>query len=564
VGQLIFGDNLDMLRDHVADGSVDLIYLDPPFNSKAQYNVLFQSPDGQVAASQAEAFQDTWGWGESAETAYEEVVLAGGSPARWLSALRSSMGDSDMLAYLAMMTVRLIELERVLTREGSLYLHCDPTASHYLKVILDSIFGPKSYRGEISWRRQSAHNDAKQGRRQFGNVRDVLLFYTHSDKWTWNPQYTPYSDEYVHDFYKFTDPETGRKYRLSDMTGPGGAAKGNPTYDVMGVKRYWRYSERSMADLIAQGRVVQTRPGTVPQQKRYLDEMPGVSLQNDWNDIRPPSKGERLGYPTQKPLSLLERIISVSSKEGDTVLDPFCGCGTTVHAAEKLNREWIGIDVTHYAVSVVEERLKTSFPNLSLDLIGRPRDLESAQALARRDKYQFQWWANWLLGVQRYKDERKKGADQGIDGEIFFLNGPRNLGRVLVSVKGGENIGVQAVREFAHVLQREGADMGVLLSLAQPTEPMRREAAALGFVQTAHGRFPRMQLAPVQEIFADRKPRLPMPAPIDQLRAPRSRPKEDGQYAFTYTFTGQRKGKAQDEGEVVYLDPRLGFGMGRR
>lgn len=558
MGKLIFGDNLDMLRDQVAAESADLVYLDPPFNSKAQYNVLFQSPDGEAASSQAEAFRDTWSWGEPAEIAYEEIILQGGSPARWMAALRSSMGDSDMLAYLAMMTVRLIELERVLTKTGSLYLHCDPSASHYLKVILDSIFGPKSFRTEISWRRQSAHNDAKQGRRQYGNVRDVILYYTKSDRWTWNPQYTPYSEEYVNHFYRMVEAESGRHYQLGDITGPGGAAKGNPYYEVLGVKRHWRYSQSKMEELIAQGRIVQTRPGTVPRQKRYLDEMPGISLQNDWGDIRPPSASERLGYPTQKPLALLERIIAASSNPGDVILDPFCGCGTTVHAAQGLGRQWVGIDVTHYAISVVEERLKSTFSELELAVEGRPSDLESAQALARRDKYQFQWWANWLLGVQHYKDERKKGADRGIDGEIFFLNGPRQMGRVLVSVKGGENIGVQAVREFAHVLQREGADMGVLLSLAAPTEPMRREAAALGFVQTVHGPFPRLQLAPLQDVFNNRKPRLPVPAPIDQLRAPRPKPlaKEDGQYAFTYTFAGEGRGKAS---EVVYLDPRLGF-----
>ena len=199
---------------------------------------------------------------------------------------------------------------------------------------------------------------------QYGNVRDVIFFYTKGRTWTWNWLYTAYDESYLSDFYKHVEPETGRRYRLSDLTGPGGAAKGNPAYEVMEVTRYWRFSEEKMQKLIAEGRVVQTRPGAVPAQKRYLDEMPGVSLQNDWNDIKPAAGKESLGYPTQKPLALLERIISASSNEGDLVLDPFCGCGTTVHAAQKLNRRWIGIDVTHLAIHLIQRRLKDAFPRI--------------------------------------------------------------------------------------------------------------------------------------------------------------------------------------------------------
>ncbi len=312
--KLYYGDNLDVLRASIASESVDLIYLDPPFNSNASYNVLFKAPSGAQSQAQIEAFEDTWHWGREAEDAFDQVIRSGNTNATdLLRAMRSFLGDNDMMAYLTMMAVRLNELHRVLKPTGSLYLHCDPTASHYLKVVLDSIFGSSCFRTEISWKRQSAHSDAKQGRRQYGNIRDIILFYSRTESWKWNWLYTPYDEKYISDFYKHMDSETGRRYRLSDITGPGGAAKGNPSYDVMGVTRFWRYSKARMDELIAKGRIIQTRPGAVPAEKRYLDEMPGVALQNDWNDIRPTAGGESLGYPTQKPLALLERIVSASS-----------------------------------------------------------------------------------------------------------------------------------------------------------------------------------------------------------------------------------------------------------
>ena len=346
---LYYGDNLDILREHVADASVDLIYLDPPFNSNATYNVLFQERSGEQSAAQITAFDDTWHWGMESEAAYHEVVTGGPKGlADLLQAMRSFLGQNDMMAYLTMMAQRMIELHRVLKPTGSIYLHCDPTASHYLKMLLDAVFGPTNFRTEITWKRTSAHSDTRQGRRQHGRVHDILLFYTKGSNWTWNPSYTEYDKEYVEDFYKYVEPETGRRYRLGDLTGPGGAAKGNPQYEVMGVTRYWRYSKDRMQKLIDQGRVVQTKPGNVPQYKRYLDEMPGVPLQDLWTDIGPVASQarERLSYPTQKPEALLERIVNASSNEGDVVLDPFCGCGTAIAAAERLNRRWIGIDIT--------------------------------------------------------------------------------------------------------------------------------------------------------------------------------------------------------------------------
>ncbi|WP_017962931.1 site-specific DNA-methyltransferase [Rhizobium leguminosarum] len=553
MNRLYFGDNLDVLRERIQPETVDLVYLDPPFNSNANYNILFKETSGAAAQAQAEAFRDTWEWGETAASSYEDVMRSSGDVALALKGLKSWIGQNDMMAYLAMMTARLLELRDILKPTGSLYLHCDPNASHYLKIILDALFGPSGFRSEISWRRQSAHNDAKQGRRQYGNVRDTLLFYTKSDKWKWNTQYTPYDDSYIRNFYKHIEPETGRLYRLSDLTGPGGAAKGNPFYEVMGVKRHWRFSRERMDLLIAEGRIVQTRPGAVPAQKRYLDEMPGVSLQNDWSDIRPASGKEALGYPTQKPLSLLERIIRASTDPGDVVLDPFCGCGTTVEAAERTGRQWIGIDVTHYAITLIEARLKSNHPHAEFTVHGRPVDLASARDLARRDKHQFQWWAAWRLGSQTYREE-KKGADRGIDGNILFKNGPYGDGRIIVSVKGGEHIGSQMVRDLRGVVEREEAEMGIMVCLSEPTGPMLREANDAGFVtRSAHGRLPRLQIATIQDILDGRLPKMPpLPAPERKL-TPSIKRRDRDQLELLLPFPGEKI----ISGKGTMVDPRF-------
>ena len=383
-----------------------LIYLDPPFNSNQTYNILFQEKDGSQSASQIKAFGDTWHWDEAAARSYEETVEAGGQVAEAMQAFRKLLGTNDMLAYMSMMAPRLVELRRVLKPTGSLYLHCDPTASHFLKLLLDAVLDPANFRTEIVWKRTTAHSDTRQGRRQHGRIHDVLLFYTKNDDWNWNPVFVEYNQEYVDQFYKHQEPNTGRRYGLDNLTGPGGAAKGNPSYEVMGVTRYWRYSEERMQALIEEGRVVQAKPGAVPRYKRYLDEMPGVPLQDVWTDIRPigSQAAERLGYPTQKPVALLERIVQASSNEGATVLDPFCGCGTTIAAAQKLGRRWIGIDITHLAISLIRYRLADSFgKDCRFELIGEPTSLPDATALAKQDPYQFQWWA---LGLVRGPSSR--------------------------------------------------------------------------------------------------------------------------------------------------------------
>jgi adenine specific DNA methylase Mod len=478
---LYFGDNLEVLRESLASASVDLIYLDPPFNSARDYNILFSSPKGIESSAQITAFEDSWHWGEQAEREFGEIVRCSNTDvAEMIQALRKFLGENDMMAYLTMMANRLLELHRVLKPTGSLYLHCDPTASHYLKIVLDGVFGKGNFRSEISWKRSSAHNDAKQGRKQYGNIRDVIFFYTKNNSWQWNWFYTPYDEGYLRKSYRHVEAGTNRVYRLDNLTGPGGAAKGNPSYAVMGVIRHWRYSQEKMRQLIEDGRIVQTTAGAVPAYKRYLDEMPGVPLQNDWGDIQPAQGNESFGYPTQKPLKLLERIINTSSNEGDTLLDPFCGCGTAVHAAQKLGRHWIGIDITHLAVSLIEKRLKDAFVGVAFDVHGTPKDLEGARNLAQRDKYQFQWWACSLVNAQPYQGQ-KKGADGGIDGLIFFQDEPKNHKKIIVSVKGGENVNVAMVRDLAHIVQRESAELGLFVTLAAPTKPMSIEAVKEGY-----------------------------------------------------------------------------------
>jgi len=518
---LFYGDNLEILREYVPDESVDLIYLDPPFNSNRSYNVLFKDESGKDSQSQITAFEDTWHWGEDAQKTYHDLVQdAPANVSTMISALREFIGANQMMAYLVMMTARLIELHRVLKSTGSIYLHCDPTASHYLKVVMDSIFGAQSYRTEISWRRQSAHNDAKQGRQQYGNVRDIIFFYTKSDEWTWNWLYTPYDENYVKDFYRFTEEGTGRKYRLSDITAPGGASpeKRNPRYEFLGVTRYWRYSKETMEKLYAEGRIIQTAPGRVPAYKRYLDEMPGVALQNDWSDIRLPLGGELLGYPTQKPLALLERIIQASSNEGDVVLDPFCGCGTAIAAAQKLKRKWIGIDVTHLSIALMKYRLKDAL-NLvekkDYAVIGEPESLDGALQLAKDDRYQFQWWAASLihakpLGGEGGSKEGKKGSDKGIDAVINFIDEKEKTQPVMVQVKSG-HVSSRDIRDLRGVLEREGAPMGIFITLEEPSKDMITEAVTAGYYHSNFWNkdFPTIQILSID--FLLKEPRVNMP-----------------------------------------------------
>mgnify|MGYP001267728620 CR=1 FL=1 len=524
MNHLYYGDNLPILQDRIPDESVDLIYLDPPFNSNRSYNVLFKSQSGTASQAQLEAFDDTWHWSQQTEALFDEIVGVWGPPkvAEAVTAMRHLLGTNDVFAYLVMMTARLVELRRVLKPTGSLYLHCDPTAGHYLKVMLDALFGPEHFGGEIIWKRTSAHSDTKQGRVEYGHVHDLILYYSKSDEWTWNPIYTPYDASYVAGFYKYVEEGTGRRYRLSDMTGPGGAAKGNPRYEVMGVTRYWRYTEQNMQDLIAADRVVQTKPGNVPQEKRYLDEMPGVPLQDLWSDVPPigPQARERLGYPTQKPLALLERIIQVSSNEGDVVLDPFCGCGTTVDAAQKLRRGWIGIDVTYLAIDLIRKRLRHTFSDeieQTYTVHGVPADVEGARALFGENPFDFERWVVSLIDAQ---PNEKQVGDKGIDGRVRFHADEGRIGQVLVSVKGGATVQPTMFRDLRGTVDRERAEMGILITMAKPGPGIRDEAAQSGSYESAltGQSYPRLQVITVADLMAGKRPNMPT-AILPYLRA---------------------------------------------
>ena len=533
---LIYGDNLTALRERVADASVDLIYLDPPFNSNASYNVLFREKTGEESPAQIQAFTDTWKWTQETERTFaQEIIENPQIPAAvkdLIASFRQFIGRNDLMAYLVMMAPRLVELRRALKPTGSIYLHCDPTAGHYLKLLMDTVFGPRNFRTEIVWKRTSAHNDTRQGRQQHGRIHDTILFYSKTSEWTWNPIYTPYSDEYVDSSYRHVEPDTGRRYSLGDITGPGGAAKGNPVYEVMGVTRAWRYSQERMQELINQGRIVQTSPGSVPTYKRYLDEMPGIPLQDLWTDINPvaPRARERLPYPTQKPLALLERIIASSSNEGDVVLDPFCGCGTAIIAAHQLNRQWLGIDITHLAVALLKNRLNTTFgleAGRDYDIIGEPQDAGGARALWEQDPYQFQYWAVSLLSAQP-QEQPKRGPDRGIDGILHFLDGPRRTAqRAVIQVKGGR-VSSPQVRDLKGVVAREQAALGLFISLEPPTRDMRQEAVSAGFYHSPlwERDFPKIQLRTIAEMLAghgfDLPPGLAYP-PAPRPRRPQGR-----------------------------------------
>jgi DNA methylase len=453
-------------------------------------------------------------------------VEAGGKVSEVMQAFRTFLGDSNLMAYLAMMAPRLIELRRALKSTGSIYLHCDSTASHYLKMLMDAVFGPESFRNEIVWKRSHAHSDARQGAHHFGRVTDSILFYGKSDSGVWNPLFVPYDEAYVARDYRRADPD-GRRYRIGDLSGPGGAAKGNPHYEVLGVTRYWRYSKEKMEELIRQGRVIQTRPGAVPQYKRYLDEMPGVAVQNLWADVpilNNRSK-ESLGYATQKPEALLERIIAASSNEGDVVLDPFCGCGTTIAAAQKLNRRWIGIDITILAISLIRYRLADIYGgSAEYEVVGEPVSLPDAAQLAHDDPYQFQWWALGLVGARPV--EGKKGADKGIDGRIYFHEGDTaKTKQIVLSVKAG-HVTASHLRDLHGVLEREKAEIGVLLCMDEPTTPMRKECASAGFYTSPWGKHARLQMLTVEDLLTGKTiDRPPAQTSVTFKRAPKAPPK---------------------------------------
>ena len=476
INRLYYGDNLDVLRRYVADESVDLIYLDPPFNSNASYNVLFAERNGSRAAAQIKAFEDTWRWDSAAAEAYRETVEAGGRVSQAMQAFRTFLGQSDMMAYLTMMARRLVELRRVLKPTGSIYLHCDPTASHYLKMLMDAVFGARHFLNEIVWYYRGAGVPrAARARRH-----DVLLHYAkQAGKHYFDPDpiRRPYAPATVERFNHHVGNVRGAKDFGAQKLNP----KGKHPDDVI-------------------------------------------------TDIQPiaPSAKARLGYPTQKPEALLERIILASSGEGGVVLDPFCGCGTTIAVAERLGRRWIGIDITHLAIGLMKHRLQDTFGNEiteTYEMIGEPTSLPDAATLAAQDPYQFQWWALGLAGARPV--EQKKGADKGIDGRIYFHDEAQGgkTKQVILSVKAGKPH-VAHVRDLRGVLEREKASIGVLITMQEPTRPMRSEAATGEFYTSpGWGRdYPRVQILTVADLLAGKRIEMP---PIRQVsktfkKAPRA------------------------------------------
>ncbi len=483
MNRLLFGDNLQWLRDRALfpDESVDLVYLDPPFNSSADYNVIFREESGEASQAQFHAFTDTWHWVD-AEPTYREFVqtCTSAEAVTMMEAYRTALKTSPMMAYLAMMAPRLVELGRVLKPTGSIYLHCDPTASHYLKLLMDSIFDPRNFRAEITWRRTGTHSDAKR----WSPVADILLHYSKTDEPTWHPAHMPHSEAYLESKYRFAEKD-GRRYMLDNMVSP--KPRPNMMYEWKGHPSPpfgWRFSKETMATLDAEGRIwYPNSKAKRPRLKRYLEEMSGVLVGNVWTDIDPINSraAERLGYPTQKPEALLERIIKASSNPGDVVLDPFCGCGTTIAVAQRLKRQWIGIDITYLAINLIKRRLEGTFGKgkVPFEEKGQPTDLTGAQHLAELDRFQFQQWALDLVAALPTKSGEGKGADRGVDGLLFFYESKDVRQRLLVQVKSG---GVKR-SDVATLLGDAGnqkAVGGILITLDPPTVAMKKEAVEAG------------------------------------------------------------------------------------
>lgn len=523
---LYYGDNLDVLRKHIPDECVDLIYLDPPFNSSRSYNVLFRESTGAGSEAQLEAFEDTWHWGPAAQKAFEDVrVGQNQNVARMLEAMVAALRHNDVTAYLTMMAIRLIELHRVLKQTGSIYLHCDPTAGDYLKVLMDSVFRPKNFRNQIVWQRTSAHSDTAQGMKRFGRIHDLLLLYGKSDNSVWSPQFSPYSEDHLRTTYRFVD-ERGRRFSTADLTAnkPGG----DTSYEITapdGTKvkpykgRYWAYSRDNFEQFIREDRIFWRKTG-MPRLKIYAEEMPGVPLQDLWTDIYPVTAGakERLGYPTQKPLALLERIINVSSNPGDIVLDPFCGCGTAVHAAHKLKRRWIGIDITPLATGLIRRRMHAAFPRTQIEVNGEPKDLTGARELAATKPNHFEYWA--VLSVDG-QPTGGKGPD--LDGVIPLTEFGGRTTRAVISVKGTKTVSPEMIRELRGAMN-DDKPIGVLITLTPPTKGMITQAAAAGFYESADRKYPCIQILTIEEILAGKQPEL-LPQRSPFAEAPREREK---------------------------------------
>jgi site-specific DNA-methyltransferase (adenine-specific) len=535
--RLYYGDNLEVLRRSIQSESVDLVYLDPPFNSARNYNVIFSRDSGGTkqheadASAQIEAFEDTWTWTHETDNQYQEYVNGGLPPrvADALTAMRTLLGENDASAYLVNMAPRLVELHRVLKPSGSLYLHCDPTASHYLKILLDAIFDARHFRNEIIWQRSTGKS--LQSTRLPTN-HDVILFYGKTEKATWDPNemFVPYDEANLDDktSSKYTHRDLdGRLYRLDSLINPSND-RPNLTYEFLGVTRVWRWTRERMQKAYEDGIVVQNAPGRVPQMKRYLDEQRGRPISDVWTDIPPINSraAERLGYPTQKPQALLERIITASTDPGAVVLDPFCGCGTTVDAAQKLARRWVGIDITYIAVDLIEKRLLNTYGSTiegTYVVSGIPHDKAAAYALFKKNPFDFERWAVAMVGAQ---PNAKQVGDRGIDGVAKFPLGMKNeVGRILVSVKGGAQLNPAMVRDLGGTVDAQKAELGVFICLNEPTKGMVDAVNHAGtYTHPANGQvYPKLQLITVPQLLAGTRPKLP-PTYLPYIQAQRMAP----------------------------------------
>jgi site-specific DNA-methyltransferase (adenine-specific) len=529
-----------VLREHIKDETVDLVYLDPPFNSNQDYNVLF-AEKGTKAAAQIKAFEDTWEWNTAAAEAFQQAVEKSGRVAQAMLAFKTFLGQSDMLAYLSMMAPRLVELRRVLKPTGSIYLHCDPTASHYLKMLMDAVFAPLNFLNEVTWRRTYSHGNVG---RNFGSVCDVLLVYTKSDTYTWNQQYTPFPPEYVEEVFRHKD-SNGRRWQSVTLRNPSPRPNLRFSYKASNGVTYkphpngWVCDEDRLKKYDREKRLhFPSKPTGALRLKMYLDESPGIKLQNLWDDISVigSKAAERLGYPTQKPEALLERIIKTSSNEGDLVLDPFCGCGTTIAAAQKLGRSWIGTDITHLAIGLIKTRLLDAYGHKianTYTVIGEPEDLASAEQLAKDDAFQFQCWAVGKVGARAV--DAKKGADKGIDGRLYFHDEAAGgkTKQIILSVKGGAT-GPKDVRDLRGVIEREKAEMGVLITLHEPTKPMNAEAADAGFYESPgwKKKYPRLQIITIKELLDGKTVARPPAANVTFKQAPKAKGEEREQLSL--------------------------------
>lgn len=510
-GALYYGDCLDWMSEWLpeAAGTVDLIYLDPPFNSNEDYSIFFDSADEPSA--QVRGFTDTWTWDDAAAERVASLERATGHPVHSIArTFKQLLGPSAMLAYVTYMGERLALMRDLLSASGSIYLHCDPTASHYLKILMDDLFGRGRFRNEVVWERSLPKGLMT---RRLPTSHDVILAYQGSDSAVWNgdKMFLPYDeeklDEKTRKQYSLVD-ERGRRFQLTSLLNPN-KNRPNLTYEFLGVTRVWRWTRERMQQEYERGRVIQTAPGRVPRYVRYLDEQRGRPLSDVWTDIPPVSGREDIGYDTQKPVRLLERIISLASRPGDLVLDPFCGCGTATVAAHRLERRWIGVDISAIAIDIiVEQRLKPL--GLAPETFGIPQGFAGARKLASEKPFDFEAWA--VTRIPGLAPNNRKRGDRGIDGRGAMLVPADSLDTslVLAQVKGGKSFQLGQFRDFLHVLDREEAACGVFITLEPVSSAQAKALAAeAGEISIGAERYPRVQLWSIADHFEGRRPRLP-------------------------------------------------------